>query len=100
MATYQIAHHDAARAVTTLYALADQVGAPPGHPARLTGDQVRSLTSPPAHAISRDRAAFASNLRRTARAAGQQLPGDAPDTSGPYALHTGHPPPIEGTVTR
>jgi hypothetical protein len=93
-ARYEIDHNDAARAVTTLYALADMVDAPEGNLGRLTDNQMQVITSPPGLVISRNRSASAGNLRRTARAIEEQMPGAAPDTSGPYALHTEHPPPL------
>jgi hypothetical protein len=90
---YKIDHHIVGRIVTTLYCVADMLLAPLDHPAHLTDNQKQALTSPPGLALSRERLAI--NLRLAARAIEKQMPDDAPDTSGPYALRSEHPPPFE-----
>jgi len=72
-----------------MVALADLVEQPPGSDGNLSDGQVRCVTSPPGHAITRDRAAFAQNLRASAAAVARQLPGDAAKVSGPYAYRGG-----------
>lgn len=83
---------DAAMIVKTLYCLADLIEQPPYSPAYLSDNHLKVLTSPPGHAIYRDRPQFAAMMRYRAGLIEDQLTDDAPRTDGPYAFHTEHPP--------